>query len=103
MLRKLSIVKMIPKPSSALTGKELEKLLPQCIYPIISSHKLDNKLEGLLSKFKHILSTTYYHFLKSYLTDGYFRVSQGSDLSTYLPVRAGVPQGSILSPFLYTL
>ena len=59
--------------------------------------------EGLLFKLKTIFPFTYYLILKSYLTDRYFSVSQGSAFSPYHPAKAGVPQGIILGPLLYTL
>ena len=58
---------------------------------------------GLLWKLKRILPSSYYLILESYLSDRFFRVSQGQALSNFFPVRAGVPQGSILSPILYMI
>ena len=40
-------------------------------------------------------------FFKSYLSDRYQRVALKGALSSWLPIRAGVPQGSILGPLLY--
>ena len=50
--------------------------------------------------YKKTISTFYYYW---YYKNRYFRVSQGLALSAYFPVRAGVPQGSILVPILYSL
>jgi hypothetical protein len=57
----------------------------------------------LLWKLKRILPPSYYLILQSYLRKRYFRVSQGPALSDCFPVDAGVPQGSILAPLLYTV
>uniref|UniRef100_A0A023F705 Putative reverse transcriptase rna-dependent dna polymerase n=1 Tax=Triatoma infestans TaxID=30076 RepID=A0A023F705_TRIIF len=59
--------------------------------------------KGLLWKLKGILPSTYYLILKSYLSDRFFLVTQGSSRSSIFPVLAGVPQGSVLAPLLYTI
>ncbi|KAL4098126.1 hypothetical protein QTP88_022788 [Uroleucon formosanum] len=59
--------------------------------------------EGLLYKIKTFLPQTYYTLLKSYLTDRFFQVSFKSAYSNITNIRAGVPQGGILSPILYNL
>ena len=41
--------------------------------------------------------------LKSYLTDRYFRVKQGEVYSELKPIKAGVPEGSVLRPVLYLI
>ena len=41
--------------------------------------------------------------LKSYLTDHYFRVKQGEEYSGLKPIKAAVPQGSVLGPVLYLI
>lgn len=56
---------------------------------------------GLLNKLKGILPATYYLILKSYLSDRFFQVTQGTSSSPIYPILAGVPQGSILAPLLY--
>jgi hypothetical protein len=58
---------------------------------------------GLLFKLKKILPSTLYLILKSYLEDRFLRVRQGGELSSYVPVEASVPQGSVLGPFLYNV
>ena len=49
------------------------------------------------------LHSTYFLIIRSYLTQRSFQVSEGSSFSTNFPARAGVPQGSILAPVLYTV
>jgi hypothetical protein len=39
--------------------------------------------------------------MKSYLSERYFQVKIDDELSAYHLIRPGVPQGSILGPFLY--
>jgi uncharacterized membrane protein YkvA (DUF1232 family) len=41
--------------------------------------------------------------LKSYLTNRYFRVKEGEEFSGLKPIKAGVPQGSVLGPALYLI
>lgn len=57
---------------------------------------------GLLYKLKLILPDSYYGILRSFLQDRFFKVRQGQSLSDLQPINAGVPQGSILSPSLYS-
>jgi hypothetical protein len=59
--------------------------------------------EGLLYKLKKFLHPIYYIILKSYLSDRYFRVHFGSSDSNIAGIAAGVPQGGILSSFLYNI
>jgi retron-type reverse transcriptase len=54
--------------------------------------------KGLLYKLKKKLSGQLYLIMKSYLSERYFQVNIDDELSAYHLIRAGVPQGSILSP-----
>lgn len=59
--------------------------------------------EGILFKIKKLLPHSYYLLLKSYLCDRLFQVKYQDALSEFQPISAGVPQGSILGPFLYLI
>jgi hypothetical protein len=56
---------------------------------------------GLLYKLRLSFPLNYFILLKSYLTNRHFRVKVDNEFSD-LPIHAGVPQGSVLSPLLYT-
>lgn len=58
--------------------------------------------EGLLYKIK-VQVPRFFLILKSFLTNRSFAVTQDNKLSGIFPIMAGVPQGSILSPYLYNL
>lgn len=59
--------------------------------------------QGLLVKLKKILPDTYYRIIQSFLSHRFFAVRENNTLSSVYPIRAGVPQGSILSPVLYNI
>jgi hypothetical protein len=58
---------------------------------------------GLLYKIKQILPPSYFNLLKSYVNDRQFQIRAGNEMSDLQPTKAGVPQGSVLGPALYTL
>ena len=58
---------------------------------------------GLLFKIKRTLPSGYYNLLKSYLQDRHFITKFNNETSSCFPIHSGVPQGSNLGPFLYTL
>ena len=58
---------------------------------------------GLLYKLKLRLPDYLYFLLKSYLSERYFQVKIDDELSDYRPIRAGVPQGSVLGALLCLL
>jgi hypothetical protein len=58
---------------------------------------------GLLYKIKQFLPPLYFHLLKSYLSDRQFQVRVGNEKSELQPIKAGVPEGSVLGPTLYVL
>lgn len=59
----------------------------------------------LLQKLSHIFrfSSTACSLIKSYLTDRYQCVSIDEELSEFIQIRSGVPQGSVLGPLLFCL
>lgn len=58
---------------------------------------------GLLFKLKSFLPTPFYLLLQSYLSDRLFYVKHNNDYSNIRSISAGVPQGSVLGPILYTI
>lgn len=59
--------------------------------------------KGLLFKIKTLLPHPYYGLLKSYLSNRIFQVRENDCTSRFYEILAGVPQGSVLGPVLYTL
>ncbi|CAF4894521.1 unnamed protein product [Pieris macdunnoughi] len=59
--------------------------------------------KGLLCKIKSLLSHTFYGILESYITDRIFQVKEMDCTSGFHDILAGVPQGSVLGPVLYTI
>jgi len=54
-------------------------------------------------KLNKCISPTYYILIKSYLEDRYFQIRHGSAYSSIAGIRAGVPQGGILSPVMFNI
>jgi hypothetical protein len=59
---------------------------------------------GLLYKLSKLqIPTNLIKLINSYVTNRKFRVSVEGELSTPREIQAGVPQGSVLAPILYSL
>lgn len=59
--------------------------------------------KGLLYKLKIHFPNTIFQIIKSYLQDRMFQVKIEDSLSSINNIQAGVPQGSVLGPILYTV
>lgn len=59
--------------------------------------------DGLIFKIRSYLPANTHCLLESYLKDRFFRVKHGGFVSDLREINAGVPQGSVLGPFLYLL
>jgi len=59
--------------------------------------------KGLICKIKMMLPHLFYPILRSYLEDRLFFVKEQEAMSKFYEVKAGVPQGSVLGPMLYSL
>lgn len=58
---------------------------------------------GLLYKLKIQLPHSHFSVLRSYILDRSFMVKVVNNVTDLFPIEAGVPQGSVLGPTLYTL
>lgn len=58
---------------------------------------------GLLYKIKKIFPSPIYLILKSYLANRSYYLKVNDETSTITYIKAGVPQGSVLGPVLYTI
>lgn len=58
---------------------------------------------GLLHKIKKLLPAPFYLFFKSYLSERIAYVKVKDERSPLIEIKAGIPQGSVLGPILYTL
>lgn len=59
--------------------------------------------ERLIYKLSKMLPGNHVKILSSYVSNRFFRVRFEDSYSDFRPIRAGVPQGSVLSPILYSL
>jgi len=59
--------------------------------------------DGLLFKLKNIFQAPYYLLLQSYLNNSTFRVKLKTTFSSTQNILAGIPQGSDIAPFLYSM
>lgn len=59
--------------------------------------------KGLLYKLKSCLPHSYLELLKSYISERIFQVKESGATSAFFDIRAGVPQGSVMGPVLYTI
>lgn len=59
--------------------------------------------QGLIYKMSKMLPQNYCQLLESYLSDRKFRISHEGAYTGFYSIQAGVPQGSVLGPFLYLL
>jgi hypothetical protein len=57
---------------------------------------------GLLYKLRKSLPHNYFLILKSYIQARHFHVNVAQQYTELFPVKAGVPQGSVLGHLLYT-
>jgi hypothetical protein len=58
---------------------------------------------GLLYKIKKFLPHSVFSTLKSYLSNRTFQIKYENNLTNLYPIESGIPQGSVLGPFLYVL
>jgi len=58
---------------------------------------------GLLYKLKLFLPAPYYLIIRSYLKNLSYKIRYGSSYSPHFSIKAGVPQGSDLSPDLFNI
>ena len=59
--------------------------------------------QKLTYKLSKMLPGNHVQLLMSYVADRFFRVRFEDSFSDFKPIKAGVPQGSVLSPLLYSL
>ena len=82
-----------------------ETLHLRCVHVFLTSQRLLIRfgINGLFVRWKLGFTGSILKLLQSFLSNRYHRVTINGQTSDWLPILAGVPQGSILGPLLFLI
>lgn len=98
-----STIHQVHRVVDVISASLEKKLYCSCVFLDVAQAFDRIWREGLQFKLKKFLPPSLFLLTKSYLTDRHFQVQYNSSTSGIAPIKAGVPQGGILSPFLFNI
>ena len=101
--KQLSTIKQIHRITHSISQTLEKKKYCSSVFLDIQQAFDKVRYEGLLHKLKKILPHTYYSILKSHLTKRQFMVKYLDAITTTFPIEAGIRQGRVLGPLLFSI